>query len=130
MTYSNRNCFNYEQLNKILREIFQLAKQIHSLEFSIDSNYFDYLKKKKIDLSRIIPSNIKHLKISISQMDEMNLIIDQLKCLSSIHFRHRDIFRDSSDLFVQWLELNRQFRPYQTYRINPSSLFLWINSHQ
>lgn len=127
--HSYSNSIYYEQYNLCLKQIFQLAPLLHSLDFSIESNYLDYLSKKQLNLSTIIPTNIKHFKMNISQIDHMNMIINQLKSLSSIQFRY-STFSDNSDLFVQWLQQHQNDRPYQTYRIDHSSLFLWINHHR
>lgn len=118
-----------EQFNSILKQMLQFCPNVHSLKLSIGSNYLDYLSERRIHLSKIIPSNIKHLQISISKLNHFNMIIDQLTHLSSIHFHvSYSYLNDSSNLFVPFIRIYERSHPNSTYTINRSSLFIWINN--
>lgn len=109
-----------EFLSYSLDNLIYLFKQTCHLQFlTIDSSTIDgeYV-------CSIVPDYVKHLQVSIKNIDDMKIIIKGLKHLSSITFEHFNRSKLSSSDFVPWLMENRK---NSSCRIDEIYVCIWLD---
>jgi len=107
-------------INKILK----LAKNIRLLKIFISTRYGENIIDHNMEIFSLVDTNVKHLTLSVSTVNQMQTITRQLKHLSSINFQYRNSY-DSSEMHIQWLEREKG---YYTYRLNDSSISMWFDN--
>ncbi len=117
--------YYYPELTINIDKLLKLAHNIRSLTISISSRYTDILDNN-MKITSLVNNNVKHLTISVSTVDQMQMIIHQLKYLSSIKFEYTNNNYDHSEMHLAWLERENG---YYTYRLNNSSICMWFDHH-
>jgi hypothetical protein len=119
---------NYDLVSDIntttnLINIFKQTLNIHTLE--ITNNLFSHNSNTTMeDICLLIPSYIKHLKITVKNINEMKIIFDQFDYLSSITFRfsfYKSI--PSAKIIESFLNIKKDL----TYRKDDCSIRVWLN---
>ena len=109
-----------------IRKLFQLMSNIQSLNLSLSTRYDvrinDCYYKSIIPL---LPTNIKHLKVDVSTLDQMKYIVNQIKSCSSMTFHYVSNYSEHSDIHTEWFKCQHD---YYTYKLDTSSLSLWLNN--
>jgi hypothetical protein len=90
---------------------------LHSL--TIDSS-----SAKAENICLIVPETVKHLQVSVKNIEDMKIIIERFKYLSSVIFEHLNRAKILSTEFVPWLMENRD---KSTYRIDEIYLCIWFD---
>ena len=109
-----------------IRKLFQLMPDIQSLNLSLSMAYNininDHYFRSIIPL---LPKNIKHLTADISTINQMKYLVNQIKSCLSMTFHYVCDYSEHSDIHMQWLKCQHD---YYTYKLNTSSLSLWLNN--
>ncbi len=118
------NSFDYySELTINIEKLLKLTYNIRSLKILISAGYIQNIIDHYMKISSLVNTNIKHLTLSVSTVDEMQMVIHQLKHLSSINFQYRNSYY-SSEMHLVWLERENG---YYTYRLNNSSISMWFD---
>jgi hypothetical protein len=103
--------------------IFKQTFNIHTLE--INNNLSSYNSNTTIeDICLLIPSYIKHLKITVKNINDMKIIFDQFNYLSSVTFQfsfYKSI--PSAKIIESFLNIKKDL----TYRKDDCSIRVWLN---
>lgn len=91
--------------------------RVHSL--TIDSS-----SAKAENICLIVPDTVKHLQVSVKNMDDMKIIIERFKYLSSVTFEHFNRAKILSAELIPWLMENRN---KSTYRIDEIYVSIWFD---
>ncbi|CAF3550412.1 unnamed protein product [Rotaria socialis] len=76
------------------------------------------------DICSLIPSHIQHLKITVKNVNEMKIVFDRFKYLSSITFRFSfDTSIPSAKIIESFLNIKNDL----TYKNDDSSIRVWLN---
>jgi hypothetical protein len=108
-----------------INQLFKLIINIHSLEIIFSTGFANNINDENIKIINLINKNIKHLTITISTVGQMQMIVRQLKHLSTITFLYRNNYYDYSDMHVLFL---KRETGYYSYRLNNSSMSLWFDN--
>lgn len=100
-----------------LADFLRRTSRLYSL--MIDSSNIDFDQ-----LCEIIPSNVKHLQVSVKNIEDMKMIIERLKQLNSLTFEYYNRSKIVSSEFPSWLEENRR---QSTYRIDVMYMSIWFD---
>ncbi len=79
-----------------------------------------------IKICSLLDNNVRHLTLSVSTMQQMQMVLRQLKYCSSIRFEYINTNLDASEMSLAWLDCERG---YYTYRLNDSSISMWFDNH-
>lgn len=79
---------------------------------------------KAENICLIVPDTIKHLQVSLKNIDDMKIIIERFKYLSSAIFEHLSRAKILSTELVPWLMENRN---KSTYRIDEIYVSIWFD---
>ncbi len=120
------NSFNlYSESTVNINQLFKFAKNIRSLNIYISSG-FTSVSDHNMQICSLIPDHVRHLTISVSTVDQMQMVFRQLKCRSSIRFEYRHAYYNASDMHMAWLASESG---YDTYRLSNYSLSIWFDNH-
>jgi hypothetical protein len=72
----------------------------------------------------LVPEHVRHLQVSLSDIDSIKTIIQQLNALSSLTFEAVDNFRCVSEEFSTWL---METRNTSIYRIDHNFISIWFD---
>jgi hypothetical protein len=109
--------FQSESIVENLIYFFKQMPHLHSL--TIDSS-----SAKADNICLIVPDTVKHLQVSVKNMEDMKMIIERFKYLSSVTFEHLNRVKILSTEFVPWLMENRE---NSTYRIDEIYVSIWVD---
>lgn len=103
-----------------------LEKACHLSELIFETYAFSIPSKEVIEnIISIIPGHIKHLSIALSSLDQIELILDRCKALSSIKFYIR--FQTLCDHVIQWFNENFIGTQHETeYR----TISIWLGKRR
>ncbi len=79
-----------------------------------------------MEICSAVHGHLKHLTISVSTINQMYMVLRQLKYRSSIKFEYTNTHRTASELHLAWFTGERG---YYTYRLNNSSLCMWFDNY-
>jgi len=112
--------FDPESVSNTLDNLIYLFKQTYNLHsLTIDSS-----SANAENIGLIIPDYVKHLQVSVKNIDDMKRIIEQLKHLSSITFELFNRLKFLSTEFLPWLMENRN---KSTCRIDDMFVSIWFD---
>ena len=106
-----------------LTELLQQTTQIDTLEIS---NHFSSLNSTTTieDICALIPLHIKHLKITVKNINEMKILFDRFDSLSSMTFQFLSSkAMPSAKLIESILNIKKDL----TYRQDDCSIRVWLN---
>ena len=112
-----------EMLIHQLSLVFQTASNIHSLEISRCRRFADYQSTLR-ELAERIPTNIRHIHIDVTSLEEMKMIVEKISHLYSLTFRwcaweQTTMFGE----FQDWLE--EKGIEYLS-QVSSEKLYLWF----
>ncbi|CAF1200220.1 unnamed protein product [Rotaria sordida] len=111
--------FDPKSVSNKLTNITHLLKQTLNLHtLTIDSSL-----TSAENICLLVPDHIKHLQVSVKNIDDTKLIIEQLKHLSSVTFETLYDIKCLSPEFVTWL---MEKRNQSTYRNENTFLSIWF----
>jgi hypothetical protein len=84
----------------------------------------DSSSAKAENICLIVPDTVKHLQVSVKNMDDMKIIIERFKYLSSVTFEHFNRAKILSAELIPWLMENRN---KSTYRIDEIYVSIWFD---
>ncbi len=116
--------YYYPELSININKLLKLAKNIRLLKIFISTRYGENIIDNNMDIFSLVDTNVKHLTLSVSTLNQMQTITRHLKHLSSINFQYRNIYYPS-EMHIQWLEREKG---YYTYRLNDSSISMWFDN--
>jgi len=99
---------NFAQNSSLIDYISSILKEtsnIHSLKINFIHNEVSFINSGI--LCSIIPRSVKHLQISITNLDEMKNILEQLNQLLSVTFYSPNISNYHEDI-KKWIQLKRK----------------------
>jgi hypothetical protein len=99
---------NFVQNSSLIDYISSILKEtsnIHSLKINFIPNETSFINSGI--LCSIIPRSVKHLQISITNLDEMKNILEQLNQLLSVTFYSPNISNYHEDI-KKWIQLKRK----------------------
>jgi hypothetical protein len=100
-----------------IRTLLERASNVRSL---IITNPFTNMQS----ICLVVPRYVQHLEVSVDSVDNMRMILEQLKHLSSITFDLSLDLQNSISEIIEWLiNEGRDF----TYESSRYSLKLWLN---
>jgi hypothetical protein len=112
--------FYPESVSNTLDNLINLFKQTcHLYSLTIESSSVN-----AENICLIIPDYVKHLQVSVKNIDDIKIIINQLKHLSSITFELLNGLKLSSTEFLSWLMENRN---KSTCRIENNFVSIWFD---
>ncbi len=106
-----------------LIDIFKQTSNIHTLEIN---NHLSALNSHTTleDICLLIPSYIKHLKMTVRNINDMKILFDRFDYLSSITFRFSfDKSIPSTKMIESFLNIKKDL----TYRKDDCSIRVWLN---
>jgi len=107
----------------MLADMTKLLRQTCCLS-SVDI-CFGFLSRKSwltaVEICSMIPSYVKHLAVSIKDLNEIKSILEQLQHLSSANFYFD--YTPSWDEITKWLDSNRKGSSYQA---DSFSVYIWL----
>lgn len=112
--------FHPESISNTLDNLIYFFKQTYHLKSLI----IDSLIVNGEYICSIVPDYVKHLQVSTKNIDDMKIIIQRLKYLSSVTFEHFNRSKLSSSQFLPWLMENRR---YSTCRIDEVYVSIWLD---
>jgi len=106
-------------------KLLKLMPNIRSIK---TLNPFGYVNTNEYNMKicSLVNINVKHLTLSVSTVDQMQMVLRQLKYRSSIRFEYVNTSLDASEMHLAWLDRERG---YYTYRLNNSSISMWFDNH-
>ncbi|CAF3779503.1 unnamed protein product [Rotaria sp. Silwood1] len=114
--------FESQSVSNKLTNITHLLEQTSNLHtLTIDSS-----SASTENICLLVPNHIKHLQVSVNNSDDIKLIIEQLKHLSSITFEVLYDIKSLSTEFVTWL---MEKTNESTYRNDNMILSIWFNNN-
>jgi hypothetical protein len=114
---------NFVQNSSLIDYISSILKEtsnIHSLKINFIPNETSFINSGI--LCSIIPRSVKHLQISITNLDEMKNILEQLNQLLSVTFYSPNISNYHEDI-KKWIQLKRKD---SLYREGLRSVHIWL----
>lgn len=96
---------NFGQNSLYISSILKETSNIHSLKINCIANEASFISSGT--LCSIIPRSVKHLQISITNLDEMKSILEQLNQLLSVTFYSPNISNYYEDI-KKWIQLKRK----------------------
>ncbi len=119
--------FDYCSMSNIVNNIGCLLKQTYNVRSLTLSNSFcgGNLNMMVEDLCSIIPHYIKHLDIYDMDLNDIKILLTQLKHLSSITFVFFFDMPFSPTEIIEWLSQRMNF----TYLVDNCSLSLWLGNN-
>ncbi len=116
--------YYYPELSININKLLKLAKNIRLLKIFISTRYGENIIDNNMDIFSLVDTNVTHLTLSVSTVNQMQRITRQLKHLSSINFKYRNSYCPS-EMHIQWL---KREKGYYTYRLNDSSISMWFDN--
>lgn len=115
----------YEAEPLMLADIASLLQQTCNLSSLSLCSKFTYGQSSLTgeDICLMIPSHVRHLVIAIKTLDEIKIILERLKQLSSAKFVFLD--KSSSLRIVKWL---KQMTNGSSYRIDTCIACVWLGN--
>ena len=106
-----------------LHNIFKQTSNIHTLEICNNLSSINF-NTTIDDLCLLISSHIKHLKITVKNINEMKMIFDRFEYLSSITFQFSFYKSMPSEKMIEsFLNIQKD----ATYRKDECSIRVWLN---
>jgi hypothetical protein len=121
----NNSFYSHAESRAGFDTLLKLARNIRSLTILVSVHY-GYIDNRNIEICSVIPDNVKHLTLSVSTLDQMSMVLRQMKYRSSIRFEYTNNYHTTSDMHVDWLKSETG---YYTYRLNNSSICLWFDNY-
>lgn len=109
--------FRPEETFEYLADFLRRTSRLYSL--IIDSTNIDLDR-----LCAIIPENVKHLQVSVKNIEDMKMVIERLRPLNSLTFEYYNRSKIVSSEFPSWLEENRR---QSTCRIDAMFMSIWFD---
>ncbi|CAF4433070.1 unnamed protein product, partial [Rotaria sp. Silwood2] len=103
-----------------ISSILKKTSNIHSLKIIYNHTGEPFINIEK--LSSIIPRSIKHLQISITNLDEMKNILEQLNQLSSVTFYSLNMSYYYEDI-MKWIKVKQK---NSIYRRGLRCIHIWL----
>lgn len=103
--------------------IFKQTSNVHT--FEVCNNLPSMNSSTTVeDICLLIPTYIQHLKITVKNVNEMKIVFDRFKYLSSITFRFSsDASIPSTKLIESFLDIKNDF----TYKKDDCAIRVWLN---
>ena len=102
-----------------LTNITNLLKSV----FNLQSLIIDSSEVTAENICLLVPDHVKHLQVTVQHIDDIKLIIEQLKHLSSVTF---EVFHDIRCLPPEFLTWLMKKRNKSTYRNDKMFLNIWL----
>ncbi|CAF2850623.1 unnamed protein product [Rotaria sp. Silwood2] len=106
--------------NKLTNITHLLKKTLNLYTLTIDST-----SASAENICLLVPDHIKHLQVSVQTTDDIKLIIEQLKHLSSVTF---EVLYDTKCLSPEFVTQLMEKRNQSTYRNENMFLSIWFNN--
>ncbi|UJR32557.1 hypothetical protein I4U23_020018 [Adineta vaga] len=103
--------------------LLKSTRNVCSLVIS-SARFYANLRNRDLEICSIIPKHVKHLTISISTIDQMNVVMQKLKYRSSITFVYMNTSFDPAEMHIEWF---KRENGYYTYRLSNSALSMWFD---
>ncbi|CAF3410965.1 unnamed protein product [Rotaria socialis] len=114
--------FDPNDISNTLTNITNLLKGTSNLQsLTIDSS-----STNAENICLLVPNHIKHLQVAIQSIDEMKLIVERLKQLSSITF---NMLLDINSFLPDFLTWLMEKRNQSTYRNDTGYFSIWFNKN-
>ncbi|CAF4669550.1 unnamed protein product [Rotaria socialis] len=114
--------FDPNDISNTLTNITNLLKETSNLQsLTIDSS-----STNAENICLLVPNHIKHLQVAIQSIDEMKLIVERLKQLSSITF---NMLLDINSFLPDFLTWLMEKRNQSTYRNDTGYFSIWFNKN-
>lgn len=119
------NLHHDKDTSTILTNLFRQTTQINALEIH---NHCTSLNSTLTieDLCALVPSHIKHLKMTVKNINEMKILFDRFVHLSSITFQFTCSKSIPSGKLIECI-LN--IKKDLTYRTDDCSIRVWLNQY-
>jgi hypothetical protein len=106
-------------------KLLKLMPNIRSIKALTSSGYVNN-NEYNMKICSLLGNNVRHLTLSISTVDQMQMVLRKQKYRSSIRFEYVNTYFDVSEMHLAWLDRETG---YYTYRLNNSSISMWFDNH-
>ncbi|CAF3829472.1 unnamed protein product [Rotaria magnacalcarata] len=114
--------FDPKNISNTLSNITNLLKRTSNLQ----SLAIDTSSTNAENICLLVPHHTKHLQVTIQSIDEMKLIVERLKQLSSITF---DMLHDINSFLPDFLTWLMEKRNQSTYRNDNGYFSIWFEKN-
>ena len=121
--------FHQSAILKIIENLIKLINRLSNISSLIllPINNYGIYNTTITTLCSILSYNIKHFHIKIEKIDQMKIILEKFKHLSSISFNLPFDRKINIDEIIDWLNINKRDFTYLEYDY---SFHLWFNNDQ
>jgi hypothetical protein len=110
----------------MLADMTNLLQQTCGLS-SVDICYGFYIRKTTLTTTEIcsmVPSNVKHLAVSVKNLNETKSILERFQYLSSANFYYD--YTPYRNEITEWLDNKKKG---STYQVDSFSVYIWLGKN-